>query len=55
MTCRVRAGASLGVAYWFTSFANPAQHLGRTLSDTVAGIVTSSALAPRVSRYCGDQ
>jgi glycerol uptake facilitator-like aquaporin len=36
----------IGAAYWFTSstsFANPAVTLGRTLSDTFAGIGPSSA------------
>ena len=41
-------GAYIGAAYWFTSstsFANPAITLGRTLSDTFAGIAPSSAPA----------
>lgn len=40
--------AYIGAAYWFTastSFANPAAVLGRTLSDTFAGIAPSSAAA----------
>lgn len=40
-------GAYIGAAYWFTSstsFANPAITIGRTLSDTFAGIAPSSVL-----------
>ncbi len=39
-------GAYIGAAYWFTastSFANPAITIGRTFSDTFAGIAPSSA------------
>ncbi|MFN8019169.1 MAG: aquaporin [Acidimicrobiales bacterium] len=39
-------GAWIGGAYWFTSstsFANPAVTVGRTFSDTFAGIAPSSA------------
>ncbi len=39
-------GSYITAAYWFTSstsFANPAVTLGRTLSDTFAGIAPSSA------------
>lgn len=39
-------GGYIGAAYWFTSstsFANPAVTIGRTLSDTFAGIKPSSA------------
>jgi glycerol uptake facilitator-like aquaporin len=39
-------GGYITAAYWFTSstsFANPAITLGRTLSDTFAGIAPSSA------------
>ncbi len=39
-------GAYIGAAYWFTSsssFANPAITVGRTLSDTFAGIAPASA------------
>jgi len=39
-------GAYIGAAYWFTSstaFANPAVTIGRTLSDTFAGISPGSA------------
>jgi glycerol uptake facilitator-like aquaporin len=38
-------GAYLGAAYWFTastSFANPAVTIGRSLSDTFAGIAPAS-------------
>jgi glycerol uptake facilitator-like aquaporin len=38
-------GAYIGAAYWFTSstsFANPAVTIGRTLSNTFAGIAPSS-------------
>jgi glycerol uptake facilitator-like aquaporin len=38
-------GAYIGAAYWFTSstsFANPAVAIGRTFSDTFAGIAPSS-------------
>jgi arsenate reductase len=38
-------GAYIGAAYWFTSstsFANPAISMGRTLSDTFAGIAPAS-------------
>ena len=40
--------AWIGAAYWFTasaSFANPAVTIGRTLTDTYAGIAPSSAPA----------
>ncbi len=39
-------GAYIGAAYWFTSstsFANPAVTIGRTFSDTFAGIAPDSA------------
>src|SRR4051794_3896020 len=39
-------GAYIGAAYWFTSstsFANPAVTVGRTFSDTFAGIAPASA------------
>jgi glycerol uptake facilitator-like aquaporin len=39
-------GAYIGAAYWFTSstsFANPAVTIGRTFSDTFAGIAPTSA------------
>jgi len=40
-------GAYIGAAYWFTSstsFANPAVTIGRTFSDTFAGIAPGSVL-----------
>ncbi|MEZ5190444.1 MAG: MIP/aquaporin family protein [Schumannella sp.] len=40
-------GAYIGAAYWFTSstsFANPAVTIGRTFSDTFAGVAPTSAL-----------
>lgn len=43
----VAVGAYISAAYWFTSstsFANPAITLGRTLTDTFAGIDPSSVL-----------
>ena len=39
-------GAYIGAAYWFTSstsFANPAVTIGRTITDTFAGIAPASA------------
>ena len=44
-------GAWIGAAYWFTastSFANPAVTLGRSLTDTYAGIAPSS-VAPFIA------
>ncbi|MGF1646804.1 MAG: aquaporin [Kineosporiaceae bacterium] len=41
-------GAYIGAAYWFTSstsFANPAVTVGRTVSDTFAGIAPGAAVA----------
>ena len=41
-------GAWIGAAYWFTAstaFANPAVTIGRTLTDTYAGIAPVSAPA----------
>jgi len=41
-------GAWIGAAYWFTAstaFANPAVTIGRTLTDTYAGIAPASAPA----------
>jgi arsenate reductase len=46
----------IGAAYWFTSstsFANPAVTIGRTLSDTFAGISPSSAPAFVVAQLAG--
>ncbi|MGH9123721.1 MAG: aquaporin, partial [Acidimicrobiales bacterium] len=45
-TVAAAVGAYIGAAYWFTSsssFANPAITVGRTLSDTFAGIAPASA------------
>jgi arsenate reductase len=47
-TAPAAVGAYIGAAYWFTSstsFANPAITVGRTLSDTFAGIAPASAPA----------
>ena len=41
-------GAWIGAAYWFTAstaFANPAVTIGRTLTNTYAGIAPASAPA----------
>ena len=49
-------GAYIGAAYFFTastSFANPAVTLGRTLTDTFAGISPSSAPAFFAAQVCG--
>ncbi|MEY2570383.1 MAG: hypothetical protein QOE63_733 [Acidimicrobiaceae bacterium] len=46
----------IAAAYWFTSstsFANPAVTIGRTLSDTFAGIKPSSATAFIVAQLIG--
>jgi arsenate reductase len=46
----------IGAAYWFTSstsFANPAVTIGRTLSDTFAGIDPSSVPAFVVAQVLG--
>ncbi|ONH30373.1 hypothetical protein BL253_14760 [Pseudofrankia asymbiotica] len=48
--------AYIGAGYWFTSstsFANPAITLGRTLSDTFAGIAPASAPAFVVAQTVG--
>jgi glycerol uptake facilitator-like aquaporin len=49
-------GGYIAAAYWFTSstsFANPAVTIGRTLSDTFAGIAVSSAPAFIVAQLVG--
>jgi arsenate reductase len=49
-------GAYIGAAYWFTSstsFANPAVTLGRTLTDTFAGIAPASAPAFIAAQLAG--
>jgi arsenate reductase len=60
-TCRVQhvawaVGAWIGAAYWFTAstaFANPAVTIGRTLTDTYAGIAPGSAPAFIVAQLAG--
>ena len=47
-TVPAAVGAYIGAAYWFTSstsFANPAITIGRTLSDTFAGIAPAAVPA----------
>jgi arsenate reductase len=49
-------GGYIGAAYWFTSstsFANPAVTIGRTLTDTFAGIKPASAPAFVVVQVAG--
>ena len=49
-------GGYIAAAYWFTSstsFANPAVTIGRTLTDTFAGIAPSSAPAFIVMQLAG--
>ena len=49
-------GAYIGAAYWFTSstsFANPAITVGRTLSDTFAGIAPASVPAFVAAQLAG--
>jgi glycerol uptake facilitator-like aquaporin len=49
-------GAWIGAAYWFTastSFANPAVTIGRTLTNTYAGIAPSSAPAFVAAQIAG--
>ncbi len=49
-------GAWIGAAYWFTSstsFANPAVTIGRTLTNTYAGIAPASAPAFIVAEIIG--
>ena len=49
-------GAYIGAAYWFTSstsFANPAITIGRTLSDTFAGIAPASVPSFIVAQLVG--
>jgi glycerol uptake facilitator-like aquaporin len=48
--------AWIGAAYWFTSstsFANPVAVLGRSLSNTFAGIAPTDALAFVVAQFVG--
>jgi glycerol uptake facilitator-like aquaporin len=52
----VLIAAWIGAAYWFTSstsFANPVAVLGRSLSDTFAGISPSNGLAFVVAQFVG--
>jgi glycerol uptake facilitator-like aquaporin len=49
-------GAYIGAAYWFTSstsFANPAVTIGRTFTDSFAGIAPASAPAYVVAQLVG--
>ncbi|MFI7677284.1 aquaporin [Actinophytocola sp. NPDC049390] len=49
-------GAYIGAAYWFTSstsFANPAITVGRTFSDTFAGIAPASVLPFVMAQLAG--
>jgi glycerol uptake facilitator-like aquaporin len=55
-TAPAAVGADNGAAYWFTSstsFANPAITIGRTLSDTFAGIAPSSVPGFIVAQVAG--
>jgi glycerol uptake facilitator-like aquaporin len=52
----VLIAAWIGAAYWFTSstsFANPVAVLGRSLSNTFAGIAPSNGLAFVVAQFVG--
>jgi arsenate reductase len=49
-------GAYIGAAYWFTSstsFANPAISIGRSFSDTFAGIAPASVPAFTLAQLAG--
>jgi glycerol uptake facilitator-like aquaporin len=55
-TAPAAVGAYIGAAYFFTSstsFANPAITIGRTLSDTFAGIAPASVLSFVVAQIVG--
>ena len=55
-TAPAAVGAYIGAAYWFTSstsFANPAITVGRTLSDTFAGIAPASVPGFVVAQLAG--
>ena len=55
-TAPFAVGGYIAAAYWFTSstsFANPAVTVGRTLTDTFAGIKPSSAPAFIVAELAG--
>src|SRR5207253_6724879 len=55
-TAPAGVGAYIGAAYWFTSstsFANPAITVGRTFSDTFAGIAPASVPGFVVAQLVG--
>jgi len=55
-TAPAAVGAYIGAAYWFTSstsFANPAITVGRTFSDTFAGIAPASVLGFVAAQLAG--
>jgi arsenate reductase len=55
-TAPAAVGAYIGAAYWFTSstsFANPAITVGRTFSDTFAGIAPASVPGFVVAQLAG--
>jgi arsenate reductase len=55
-TAPAAVGAYIGAAYWFTSstsFANPAISVGRTFSDTFAGIAPTSVPAFVLAQVAG--
>jgi arsenate reductase len=55
-TAPAAVGAYIGAAYWFTSstsFANPAISVGRTFSDTFAGIAPASVPAFVLAQLAG--
>src|SRR3954449_11205671 len=55
-TAPAAVGAYIGAAYWFTSstsFANPAITVGRTFSDTFAGIAPASVPSYVLAQFAG--
>ncbi|MEA2149510.1 MAG: hypothetical protein QOD69_1340 [Solirubrobacteraceae bacterium] len=55
-TAPAAVGAYIGAAYWFTSstsFANPAISVGRSFSDTFAGIAPASVPAFALAQLAG--
>ncbi|WP_433535640.1 aquaporin [Micromonospora sp. CA-249363] len=55
-TAPAAVGAYIGAAYWFTSstsFANPAATVGRTFTDTFAGIAPTSMPGFVVAQFIG--
>jgi glycerol uptake facilitator-like aquaporin len=55
-TAPAAVGAYIGAAYWFTSstsFANPAISVGRTFSDTFAGIAPASVPSFVIAQLAG--